>query len=210
MEQKYGEDGPKAAAKPRGRPRQYDPQAALDRATEVFWKSGYANASLDEIAAAAGMNRPSLRAAFGDKHALYLDALRAYWAQKFDLMREALAANTLAVALMRAYDAALSVYFSADEAARGCFVVGTAITEAPDDSEIQRLVTDGFRKLDSDFETRIRAAQAAGEISADSDPQALALLATATMHTLAVRARAGTPRAALRALAQRAVAAICR
>src|SRR5690348_9419668 len=59
----------------RGRPRAYDPQAALQRATDRFWRSGYSSTSLDEISAATGMNRPSLYAAFGDKHTLYLKAL---------------------------------------------------------------------------------------------------------------------------------------
>ncbi|MGA0599103.1 TetR/AcrR family transcriptional regulator [Caulobacter sp. KR2-114] len=200
----------KAQARPRGRPREYDPDAALQRATEVFWKTGYAGASLDEISAAAGMNRPSLRAAFGDKHALYLKALGAYWDAKFAALGKALDAAPLETALMNAYEAALDLYFSADEAARGCFVVGTALTEAPEDAEIQRIVTAGFRRLDADFEARLRAARAAGELSGDADPEALAVLATATMHTLAVRARAGATRDDLLALARRAVGVICR
>lgn len=209
MGQKYDE-AKAEAARPRGRPREYDPEAALRQATDVFWKSGYANASLDEIAAAAGMNRPSLRAAFGDKHALYLEALRGYWDRKFAMMRQALEGGSLEAALIRAYDAALSVYFTVDETARGCFVVGTAITEAPADSEIQAIVTAGFRRLDADFEARIRVAQAAGELSGDADPVALAVLATATMHTLAVRARAGAPRDELSRLARQAARMICR
>ena len=55
--------------RPRGRPRSYDPEVALKRATEAFWKSGYSGTSLDDLAAATGMNRPSLYAGFGDKRA---------------------------------------------------------------------------------------------------------------------------------------------
>src|SRR2546423_14715860 len=62
----------------RGRPRAYDPQVALARAAEVFWKAGYAGTSLDDLVAATGMNRPSLYAAFGDKRALYLKTLEHY------------------------------------------------------------------------------------------------------------------------------------
>ena len=64
-------------AKGRGRPRAYDPQTALLQALDVFWSTGYSGASLDSIATAAGMNRPSLYAAFGDKHALYIKALES-------------------------------------------------------------------------------------------------------------------------------------
>jgi AcrR family transcriptional regulator len=195
--------------KPRGRPREYDPEMALQRATEAFWKTGYAGTSLDEISAATGMNRPSLRAAFGDKHALYLKVLRNYWDLKFASQRQALEASPLETALMRAYDSALDLYFSGPASARGCFVIGTAITEAAEDAEIRAIVTDGFERLDAGFEARLRAARAAGELGPDADLETLAALATATLHTLAVRARAGAARDELRAFAQRAVRIIC-
>ncbi|MGE5163663.1 MAG: helix-turn-helix domain-containing protein, partial [Sphingobacteriales bacterium] len=51
----------------RGRPRAYNPDTALARAADVFWRNGYDGTSLDDLVAATGMNRPSLYAAFGDK-----------------------------------------------------------------------------------------------------------------------------------------------
>lgn len=183
---------------------------------DAFWKAGYSGTSLDEISAATGMNRPSLRAAFGDKHALYLKALGDYWELQFAAMREALSGQPLDEALMRAYEAALSIYFSGgdpssrEERARGCFVVGTAITEAAEDAEIRRIVTAGFEKLDADFEARLRLAQAAGELKPGADLEALAMLASATLHTIAIRARAGASRDALRKLARKAVNVICK
>lgn len=198
------------AKKPRGRPRAYEPQVALRQATGAFWKSGYAATSLDDITAATGMNRPSLRAAFGDKRAIYLQALADYWELQLAAMRKALDGDhALETALMRVYDAALAIYFSGDGPARGCFVVGTAITEAVDDPEVRRSVMDGFRTLDTRFEARLRRARDSGELDSDADPTALALLATATLHTLALRARAGTSRKELRKLASKATGVIC-
>lgn len=196
--------------KPRGRPRAYEPQVALRQATGAFWKSGYAATSLDDITAATGMNRPSLRAAFGDKRAIYLQALADYWELQLAAMRKALDGDhALETALMRVYDAALAIYFSGDGPARGCFVVGTAITEAVDNPEVRRSVMDGFRTLDTRFEARLRRARDSGELDSDADPTALALLATATLHTLALRARAGTSRKELRKLASKATGVIC-
>jgi AcrR family transcriptional regulator len=195
-----------APKRPRGRPRTYEPEIALRRAADAFWKTGYSGTSLDDITAATGMNRPSLRAAFGDKHTIYLKALADYWELKFAVMREALKGNhSLKEALVRVYDAALSIYFSGNGHARGCFVVGTAITEAVDDAEIKRLVMDGFHVLDADFEARLKQARDAGELKKDADISALALLATATMHTIALRARAGASRKDLRKLALKAI-----
>jgi len=198
-----------ARLRPRGRPRAYDPDVALAQASQAFWRGGYAGTSLDEIAAATGMNRPSLRAAFGDKHALYLAALRAYWARKFETLGPALEGGTLAQALMRVYESSLSVYYSGDDAVLGCFVLGTAITEAAQDAEIRAVVAAGFQRLDTEFAARIRLAQAAGELGPEADPEALAVLACGLMQTLALRARAGADREALRQMARVAVAAIC-
>ena len=89
----------------RGRPRAYDAEAALKQATEAFWKTGYSGTSLDSIATATGMNPPSLYAAFGNKHALYLEALARYWELSLAATREALAEDRpLAEALMLAYE----------------------------------------------------------------------------------------------------------
>lgn len=196
--------------RPRGRPRQYDPEAALRRATEAFWKTGYAGTSLDALAAATGMNRPSLYAAFGDKHRLYLAALARYWALGRAAMEEALdEKRPLRQGLMRVYALALSLYFPAKGRPRGCFGIGTAAAEAVADAEIRTLFADGLRRFDAIFAARLRAAQKAGELRADADPAALAALAGAVLHSLALRARAGMKRADLEEMARNAVKAIC-
>jgi AcrR family transcriptional regulator len=195
----------------RGRPRAYDPQAALQRAMDCFWRSGYSGTSLDEICAATGMNRPSLYAAFGDKQTLYLKALEHYWELGLATMREALADrdSPLSEVLMRAYDAQLSIYFSGDGRPRGCFAVGTATTEAVEDPEIRSALAEGLHALDADLEARLRMAREKGELKVDADPAALAVFASATLHTIAIRARAGIPRTELREIARKAVSVIC-
>jgi AcrR family transcriptional regulator len=206
MVQKEPREGPKR----RGRPPAYDPQVAVKRATESFWKTGYAGTTLDEITAATGMNKPSLYAAFGDKHGLYLQALAQYWERSLTDMREALADDLrLAEALMRVYEGALSIYFSGNGRPRGCFVIGTAVTEAVEDREIRNSLASGLRAFDSAFEGRFRTARDEGELKNDADASALALLATATIHTIAIRARAGASRDDLRALARKAIRVLC-
>lgn len=60
------------------RPREFDADDALERATRVFWTRGFEHTSLDHLCAATGLGRSSLYAAFGDKRALYLKALARY------------------------------------------------------------------------------------------------------------------------------------
>jgi TetR/AcrR family transcriptional regulator, copper-responsive repressor len=194
----------------RGRPRAYDAQTALKRATDEFWRTGYSGTSIDNIARATGMNPPSLYAAFGNKRALYLEALARYWEMSLAATREALVEERpLPEALMRAYDAVLSIYFSGKGAARGCFVIGTAVAEAAEDAAIRNSIAKGLDMIDSDFEARFRMARERGELKPDADPAALAVLASATIQSIAIRARAGTRRTELREIARKAVAVIC-
>jgi len=196
--------------KRRGRPRAYDPDDALERAIRAFWKTGYSGTSLDDLSAATGMNRPSLYAAFGDKRALYLKALDHYWALGRAGMKEALTyERPLREALMAVYRAALTVYMPEKGDPRGCFGIGTATTEAFADPKIRAHFIAGLRDLDQAFEARMRFAQEQGELPDDADPAALALLASATLHTLAIRSRGGTPRAELEALAKKMTSIIC-
>lgn len=196
--------------KRRGRPRAYDPDVALARAIESFWQAGYAATSLDDLSEATSMNRPSLYGAFGDKHDLYLRALAHYWELSRGAMSEALAYDRpLREALQRVYRVALSSYLSGKAGPRGCFAISTATTEAVRDAKIRTSLAQGLREIDEAFEARIRFAKERGELRRGADPTALAVVASAVLHTLALRARAGASRATLQAIADTAVDFIC-
>jgi AcrR family transcriptional regulator len=197
-------------ARPRGRPRQYDPDRALARAAEIFWKHGYAATSLDDLVAATGMNRPSLYAAFGDKRGLYLKTLKRYQYQSRARTLELLADSpSLRVFLKRFYAAALDIYQADGHEARGCYSISTAPSQAVTDPAVRDFLAASIGGTDAFLSDLIRKARDAGEIPAGVDPDALAQIATAALHTIAVRARVGVPRKQLMALAAAAVALIC-
>jgi AcrR family transcriptional regulator len=197
--------------KGRGRPRAYDPQTALQQALGVFWNTGYSGASLDSIASAAGMNRPSLYAAFGDKHALYIKALDQYWQTAHTAMQAALTDSSLTLeqALTGFYEGQLAIYFSGGGQPRGCFAIGTATTEAVEDPEIRTELSARLSQLDADLQTRLQTAIDSGELQPGSDPAALAVLASSLLHSISIRARAGKSREELSGLARNAVNVIC-
>ncbi|WP_411828755.1 TetR family transcriptional regulator C-terminal domain-containing protein [Paraburkholderia caribensis] len=156
------------------------------------------------------MNRPSLYAAFGDKHALYLNALDRYVEAGAQAMHVALREDIpLAQALQRVYDGALSLYLPAGGEPRGCFLIGTAVVESKVDEAVRTRLAQGLKSFDRAFEKRIRRAQTDGELSADADVAVLARVAWAILHSLALRSRAGASRASLRATAAEGVALIC-
>jgi len=197
-------------AKRRGRPRAYEPEAALQRAMEAFWKRGYSGTTLDDLADATGMNRPSLYAGFGDKRAIYVKALEHYWERGLRGMRGALSEERpLQEGLRSVYEGALSIYFSGDGRPRGCFAMGTATAEVVEDPQIRAAFTRGMRSIDDCFEARFRLARDNEELPPDADPATLAGLASAILSKLAIRARSGSPRAELWDFAQKAVDKIC-
>jgi AcrR family transcriptional regulator len=194
----------------RGRPRTYDPDTALRRATAVFWDAGFAATSLDDISAATGMNRPSLYGAFGDKRALYREAITRYRAEARAALAVALADDRpLAEGLARVYQAALGLYFSGDTGPRGCFMIGTGLTEAVRDEAVRGALAAGLAEIDRAFEAHFRRARERGELARGADPAELARLASAALYFLAIRSRAGEPRAALEATARAAVTLLC-
>jgi TetR/AcrR family transcriptional regulator, copper-responsive repressor len=196
--------------RPRGRPRAYDPGTALAPATAAFWRAGYAGTSLDALSQATGMNRPSLYGAFGDKRALYLAALQRYVDEACVAMDAALAPpRPLRDGIKRVFDLALKLYYPADEPPRGCLLIGTAATEAAHDEGIREALGQGLRRFDQAFELRMQRALAQGELPADADPNSMARLASAVLHSLALRSRAGDKRSELAATAAAGITLIC-
>jgi AcrR family transcriptional regulator len=194
----------------RGRPRAFDPDVALGQAVDAFWDAGFAATSLDDLTEATGMNRPSLYGAFGDKHALYRKALDAYC----ERTRAAFAAafsrdEPLRIALRRVYNTGIAIYLSGDNGPRGCFIIGTAVAQAVTDPDVRDALAAVLSEIENAFHARIARAQRDGELSADVDPAALAKVASATLYSLTVHARAGLGRQALDAIADAAIDVIC-
>src|SRR6267154_232448 len=159
--------------KRRGRPRAYEPDVALARALDVFWKDGFAATSLDDLSAATGMNRPSLYGAFGDKRELYIKSYARYRADAraalMDIFRGDL---PIRKRLERIYAGALDIYLGG-ESPRGCFTVMTAASEAVFDPQIRGMVLEGFTELDKAFAACFRQAREKGELPETADPVVL-------------------------------------
>jgi len=198
------------ALKRRGRPRAYQPEVALGQALDLFRKAGFAATSLDDLSAATGMNRPSLYGAFGDKRELYIKSYQRYRADArtamIDIFSEEL---PIRKRLQRIFAVALDIYLSGEAGPRGCFTVMTAASEAVSDPEIRAMVLEGLSELDKAFAACFRLAKEKGELPETADPVVLALLASATIHTIAIRARARVPRKELEAIVRGAIDVMC-
>lgn len=184
-------------AMPRGRPRGFDLYDAIQAAQRVFWKHGLAATSLDQLSGAIGLHKPSIYAAFGDKHALYLRALDAYLVLASKLTRKALERPELRDALEAFFATDLDL-FLADEG-RGCFMLSTAAPVAGIHPDVAERVTDANTGLRKAIRSRLMRAVEDGELPTSSATDALAEIIVSTHMALSLRARAGEDRATLEA-----------
>jgi AcrR family transcriptional regulator len=194
----------------RGRPPAYDPEEALAKARNLFWKQGFSATSLDGLSAATNMNRPSIYSAFGDKRAFYRTVLENYREKMRDDVRAALSPDgTLRDALTRLYALFLGLYFQSESQPLGCFMISTGVPEAATDPDVRDILAETFRGFDRMLEKRIALAVANGELPADTDCVTLGRIATSVVSYIAIRARLGESRALLESFAAATVDQIC-
>jgi len=171
----------------------------------VFLAKGFAAASLDELAAAAGLNRPSLYAAFGDKEQLYITTLRFYGARSIEGLEAILGSGgPIERRLTAVYNAAIDLY-TAPPHRPGCMIVGTAAVESPSHPKIAAAASELLAAIEKSLER----AFAASRLPKKPSPAERARMAGAIMYAIAIRARLGTKTSELRAFAASMVPAIC-
>jgi AcrR family transcriptional regulator len=189
----------------RGRPRGFITEEVLDRVRAVFMAKGFTGASLDELAAAAGLNRPSLYAAFGDKEQLYITTLRFYGTRSIEGLEAILGGpGTIQQRLTRVYSAAIDLY-TAPPHRPGCMIVGTAAVESPSYPRIAEAATELLAAIEKSLER----AFAQSDLAKKPTPAARARMAGAIMYAIAIRARLGANASELKAFANSMVPTIC-
>jgi TetR/AcrR family transcriptional regulator, transcriptional repressor for nem operon len=183
-----------------GRPREFDVDAALDRALAVLWAKGYESASLDDLCDATGLGRSSLYAAFGDKRALYLRALERYEEAAAQRINDALAQPVPVREAIAGFLGRLIDDIVAGPGRRGCFIGNCAAELARGDRETAAHVRRSLARIETAFRDALARAQARGEI--DDDARALARFLTSGIQGLRLVGKANPDRAVLDDIAQ--------
>jgi AcrR family transcriptional regulator len=183
----------------RGRPRQFDKDAALDIALALFWRHGYEGVSVAMLAAAMSIRIPSLYAAFGSKESLFLAAVRRYSDFAGRIYHDAFALPT-AREVAHAILLGEVDLVTQPNRPNGCLMVQGALVTSPQSEKIAELM--GGMRLTAEgwMEARFRRAQADGDLARDADPKALACYVMTVNSGLAVQARSGVSREQLLAV----------
>jgi AcrR family transcriptional regulator len=184
----------------RGRPRNFEPEAALEAALATFRRHGYSGTSLADLTEATGLNRPSLYATFGNKQTLFERAVDHYWARVSNRCLPALRASGVLADDLRAFLAAFIDVF-VDEEPGGCIVACSLPAEVDRLPELRTRLAGFFDAADRAVTARLDEAREEGELKSDQDTRMLASLVVSAMLAFSLRSRAGAPRRELEAQA---------
>jgi len=186
------------------RPREFDRDAALTAAIEVFWSKGFAATSTEDLVQAMGIGRQSFYNAFGDKRRLYLEALETYQRNATSCHIGRLTAPASPLEGLRD----LLVGLIPDDDAlrcRGCLGAGSVGEFGVTDPEL----TDMREKMIAAFRAkvvdRLKEGQRLGEIDPEIDIEQAASFIEVTMSGFQLAARGGAGAKELHALAAFAV-----
>lgn len=171
------------------RTKEFDPDAALQKALELFWERGYEATSMADLVEHLGIARASIYATFGGKHDLYLKAFERYQQARDPVVVEALSQPGPVLPAVRSLIEAYAEESLCDERRRGCMVVNAAVEVMSHDPQVARRVEAGWDTLEIALTSALTRARAQGEISGDKDPRALARFLLVLMQGMRVLGR---------------------
>ena len=175
-----------AVPPPRGRPRSFDVEAAVERAMNVFWSRGYHATALPDLLRATKLSRGSLYAAFGDKHSLFLRALDRYIADALTRMDAEFDPRREPVAGLRAYLAGYVERNSGANGRRGCLLVATTMELAGRDADVDRRIAGFFRDMEARVADALSRAKMAGKLADGVEPSSAARILVCFVEGLRV------------------------
>jgi TetR/AcrR family transcriptional repressor of nem operon len=170
------------------RTREFDTEAAVSRAMELFWERGYEATSVRDLTQHLGIGQGSLYAAFGDKDGLYRAALEHY---RITLAAAALRRLEEEADVRSAVRALLveRVRIAVELGGRGCLMVNAACERLPEDPSIRRIVRDVQDASRAALAEVLRVAAERGDIAARHDPDTLAAFLVTFLNGLLVSSK---------------------
>jgi AcrR family transcriptional regulator len=182
---------------PSGRLRQFDADKALDQALEVFWEYGYEGTSLPMLTEAMGINRPSLYAAFGNKEQLFRKTLDRYQTGPQSFLTAALRKPTARAVAEAIFSGFIEMQRDRQKA-RGCLIVGGALTSGEEAETIRRELAALRQSAVAILQKRFDKAMKEGDLPRGTDCKTLARYVATVLYGLAVQAASGATEKDLR------------
>lgn len=190
---------------PRGRPREFDTERALDAALALFWRNGYEGTSLAALTGAAGVTATSLYAAFGNKEELFRRVVDRYVQGPANYLFRAIGEPTARRVAEAAFAGAIGMVADARHP-DGCLLVHGALAAHPDLAPVRAELSRRRAAAEAAVRRRFERAVADGELSSDVEAKQLAAFLMTVIWGLSVQAAGGASESDLRAAARTALA----
>ena len=188
------------------RPREFEEEEVLDAAIECFWRRGLEATSVRDLAEATGVNQPSLYNAFGDKRALFAQALERYATRSMRERIERLEQMHAPKEAIRAFFRELVSRTLSDPDHRGCLIVNSALEVAPHDAELKAVIASYLGEIEAFFRRCLERLKESSNLSTSLDPRDTARLLLGVLLGVRVAARAKPERALLEGMVRPALA----
>jgi TetR/AcrR family transcriptional regulator, transcriptional repressor for nem operon len=189
------------------RPKEFDRDAALAGALQVFWAKGYEGASTDDLLKGMKIGRQSMYDTFGDKQALYLESLQCYHKLDNRNFFDHLGDKPSPLEVLHGF-LAIFTRRSQAENAKGCMGINATTAFGQTKPEVTALARNTAASVQAMLARLIEAAQAGGELAKTVDAKAAASFLYATLQGLTVRAQAGASRDELAKVADFTIGAL--
>ena len=190
------------------RPKEFDPNSALEKALAVFWGHGYEATSMRNLEQAMGIGKQSLYDTFGDTHQLFLAALDRYIQQNRDKLQEDLGAEGPALPALKKYFEDICVFLTPAAERPACLVTNTILEMGNSDPEVSQVCRENQRAVTCGFREILQRAVENRELDEIEDLQEMALFLIAQVYGMAVLAKNGASRRSLRQMASRALSVL--
>ncbi len=156
------------------RPAEFDRRDVLEKAMEVFWRTGFTGTSVTDLVKATNLKPGSLYGAFQSKRGLFMEVIDTYAHCSLDRVATCLSEGETPLQAIHDFFERFSNDIVLDEIGRGCLMVNTMLELATEDDEIRHKITDYLLQVENMFCSTLKKAQDAGELPADKDPEAIA------------------------------------
>jgi TetR/AcrR family transcriptional repressor of nem operon len=186
----------------------FDEDAALGRAMEVFWAKGYEATSISDLVAAMGINKGSLYNTFGSKKVLFTRAFLKYDREERRNRLARLERMDDSYAAIEALFDGFIAQSERDPEHKGCLVVNTALEFPSHPPDVQDLVSASLEDLERFFERTIRTGQERGQIARGLDAAEAATWLVSQVVGLRVLSRGAFLPDRLRAIRAQALATV--
>ena len=152
----------------------FDYDKAIDRATRVFWKTGYSNTSLRDLLKAMKIGEGSFYNTLKSKKNLYLQCLKHYRATVINERQTALFSQKSVKLGIRALFKTVLDQMDDPKRPGLCLMAGSLSRDVLDEKDLREYIVGEGAASGGRFIELLKSAQESGELPRELDPTAVA------------------------------------